>query len=59
LLILNYINEQGVFQALDEILVFNNKSTEDIKMNHLKTLICGGFVGVDKLEWFFCLKLTR
>jgi len=26
-------------------LVFDNKSTEAIKMNYLKTLICGGFVG--------------
>ena len=46
LLLLNYTNEPGIFQALDEILVFDNKSTKDIKMNHLKTLICGGFVGV-------------
>jgi len=29
------------------LLVFDNKSTEAIKMNHLKTLICGGFVGAD------------
>ena len=34
------------------MLVFDNKSTEAIKMNHLKTLICGGFVGADKLERF-------
>ena len=44
--------EQKIFQKLDEILVFDNKSTEEIKMNHLKTLICGGFVGADKLERF-------
>ena len=25
-------------------------------MNHLKTLICGGFVGADKLERFLLLK---
>ena len=56
LLLLNYTNEQGIFQALDEILLFDNESTEDIKMNHLKTLICGGFVGVDKLDRFLLLK---
>lgn len=38
------------------MLVFDNKSTEEIKMNHLKTLICGGFVGADKLEKFLLLK---
>jgi hypothetical protein len=38
------------------MLVFDNKSTEAIKMNHLKTLICGGFVGADKLERFLSLK---
>jgi hypothetical protein len=41
------------------MLVFDNKSTEAIKMNHLKTLICGGFVGVETgwkpaLQGFFC-----
>ena len=57
LLLLNHTNEQGMFQTLDEILVFNNKSTEDKKINHLKTLICVGFVGVGKLDRF--LLLTR
>jgi hypothetical protein len=46
LLLLNYTEEQRIFQELDEMLVFDNKSTEAIKMNYLKTLICGGFVGV-------------
>ncbi len=56
LLLLNYTEEQRIFQELDEILVFDNKSTEAIKMNYLKTLICGGFVGADKLERFLLLK---
>ena len=56
LLLLNYTEEQRIFQDFDEMLVFDNKSTEAIKMNHLKTLICGGFVGVDKLERFLLLK---
>jgi len=38
------------------MLVFDNKRTEAIKMNQLKTLICGGFVGADKLERFLLLK---
>ena len=45
LLLLNYTEEQRIFQELDEMLVFDNKSTEAIKMNYLKTLICGGLVG--------------
>ena len=56
LLLLNYTEEQKIFQELDEILVFDNKNTEEIKMNHLKSLICGGFVGADKLERFLLLK---
>ena len=39
-----------MFYDFDEMLVFENESTEAIKMNHLKTLICGGFVGIDRLE---------
>ena len=35
------------------MLVFYQKSTEAIKMNYLKTLIYGSFVGADKLESFF------
>jgi hypothetical protein len=59
LLLLNYTEEQRIFQDFDEMLVFDNKSTEAIKMNHLKTLICGGFVGVETgwkpaLQGFFC-----
>jgi hypothetical protein len=55
LLLLNYTEEQRIFQELDEILVFDNKSTAAIKMNYLKTLICDGLVGVDKLERFLLL----
>ena len=54
LLLLNCTNEKGMLQALDKNLVFDNKSTEDIKMNHLIKLLCSGFVGTDKFERFFC-----
>ena len=56
LLLLNYTEQEKIFQDLNEMLFFENKSTEEIKMNHLKTLMCGGFVGVDKLERFMLLK---
>ena len=56
LLLFNYTEEQRIFQAIDEMLVLDNKSTEAIKMNHLKTLICSGFIGADKLERFLLLK---
>ncbi len=48
-----------MFQAIAEILVFNNESTEEIKMNHLKTLICGGLVGANKLERSLLLKAEQ
>lgn len=56
LLLLNYTEENKIFQDLDEMLFFDSKSTESIKMNHLKTMMCGGFVGIDKLERFKLLK---
>jgi len=59
LLLPNYTEEQRIFQELDGMLVFDNESTEEIKMNHLKTLICGGFVGIDKLERFRLLKADQ
>ena len=59
LLLPNYTEEQRIFQELDEILVFDNESAEEIKMNHLKTLICGDFVGADKLERFLLLKAEQ
>jgi len=54
--LLNYTSEQGIFQELEDNLIFDSKRTEAIKMNHLKTLICGGFVGADRLERFLLLK---
>jgi len=59
LLLLNYTEEQRIFQELDEILIFDNESTEEIKMNHLKTLICGGLLGADKLDRFLLLKAEQ
>ncbi len=35
---------------IDHSLVFDNASTNKIKMNHIKTMLCGNFIGIDKLE---------
>lgn len=51
-----YINNTEIFQDIDENLKFDNDSTNEIKMNHIKTLLCGGLVGVDKLERFELLE---
>ena len=40
----------GIFELIDKDLVFDNESTNKIKMNHVKTLLCGHFIGIDKLE---------
>jgi hypothetical protein len=40
----------GIFELIDKDLVFDNESTNKIKMNHIKTLLCGHFIGIDKLE---------
>jgi hypothetical protein len=40
----------GIFDLIDKDLVFENESTNKIKMNHIKTMLCGHFIGIDKLE---------
>ena len=30
--------------------MFDNESTNKIKMNHIKTMLCGHFIGIEKLE---------
>jgi hypothetical protein len=49
-LLLEHANENGIFDMIDHDLVFENASTNKIKMNHIKTMLCGNFVGIDKLE---------
>jgi hypothetical protein len=48
--LLEHANKHGVFDLIDNDLVFDNTSTNKIKMNHIKTMLCGNFVGIDKLE---------
>ena len=40
----------GILELIDTDLVFDNESTNKIKMNHIKTMLCGHFIGIDKLE---------
>ncbi len=49
-LLLEYANKNGVFDLIDHNLVFEIASTNKIKMNHIKTMLCGNFVGIDRLE---------
>jgi hypothetical protein len=51
LLLLEHANKNGIFDLIDHDLVFENASTNKIKMNHIKTILCGNFIGIDKLEW--------
>jgi hypothetical protein len=47
---LEHANKNGVFDLIDQDLVFENASTIKINMNHIKTMLCGNFIGIDKLE---------
>src|SRR5450759_1614643 len=49
-LLLENAKVNGIFELIDTDLVFDNESTNKIKMNHIKTLLCGHFIGIDKLE---------
>jgi hypothetical protein len=49
-LLLEHTNKNGVFNLIDRDLVFDSASTNKIKMNHIKTMLCGNFIGIDKLE---------
>ncbi len=40
----------GVFDLIENDLIFDSTSTNKIKMNHIKTMLCGHFIGIDKLE---------
>lgn len=49
-LLLENAKTNGIFELIDTDLVFDNESTNKIKMNHIKTMLCGHFIGIDKLE---------
>ena len=49
-LLLENAKNNGIFELIEKTLVFDNESTNKIKMNHIKTMLCGHFIGIDKLE---------
>ncbi len=49
-LLLENVRSCGNFQLIEYELVYDNNSTNRIKMNHIKTMLCGHFIGIDKLE---------
>lgn len=49
-LLLTQTNKNGIFDLIDRDVVFDSASTNKIKMNHIKTMLCGNFLGIDKLE---------
>ena len=50
LLLFNHAKSEGVFDLLENEITFADKGIDKIKMNHIKTLLCGNFIGIDKLE---------
>jgi hypothetical protein len=49
-LLLEHARRNRIFDLIDHDLVFETQSTNRIKMNHIKTMLCGNFVEIDKLE---------
>ena len=45
-LLLENAKNNGIFELIDNDLVFDNESTNKIKMNHIKTMLCGHFIGI-------------
>lgn len=50
LLLLSHAKSEGLFELLESEITFADNGIEKIKMNHIKTLLCGNFLGIDKLE---------
>lgn len=50
LLLLENTRKNWVFEWINRELVFGNEFTNMIKMNHIQTLLCSSFIGIDKLE---------
>jgi len=49
-LLLEHARINEIFDLIDHDLVFETKSTQKTKMNHIKTMLCGNFIGIDKLD---------
>ena len=46
-LLLENAKTNGIFKLIDTDLVFDNESTIKIKMNHIKTMLCRHFIGIE------------
>jgi hypothetical protein len=49
-LLLENAKNKRIFELIDTDLVFDNESTNKVKLNHIKTMLCGHFIRIDKLE---------
>ena len=49
-LLLENARANGIFDLINTGLVFDCPSTNKIKMNHIKTMLCGHYIGIDRLE---------
>ncbi len=43
-LLLEYANKNGIFGMIIHYLIFDNASTNKIKMNQIRTLLCENFI---------------
>ena len=55
-LMLENTKNNGIFEMIENDLTFESASVNKIKMNHIKTMLCGHFIGIDKLERLKLLK---
>lgn len=55
-LMLENTKNNGIFEMIESDLTFESASINKIKMNHIKTMLCGHFIGIDKLERLKLLK---
>ena len=55
-LMLENTKNNGIFEMIENNLTFESASVNKIKMNHIKTMLCGHFIGIDKLERLKLLK---
>ena len=49
-LLLENAKANGIFDLINTGLIFDRPSTNKIKMNHIKTMLCGHYIGIDRLE---------
>ena len=49
-LLMENAKANGIYDLINNELIFDHPSTNKIKMNHIKTMLCGHFIGIDRLE---------